>query len=31
LATIYDAELEAAARDAYGRDYMGFGFGDWRD
>lgn len=31
LADIYDAELEAAARDAYGRDYMGFGFGDWRD
>ena len=30
LAEIYDAELEAAARDAYGRDYMGFGFGDWR-
>lgn len=30
LADIYDAELEAAARDAYGRDYMGFGFGDWR-
>lgn len=30
LATIYDADLEAAARDAYGRDYMGFGFGDWR-
>ena len=30
LAAIYDAELEAAARDAYGRDYMGFGFDDWR-
>lgn len=31
LATIYGAELEEAARDAYARDYMGFGFGDWRD
>lgn len=30
LADIYDADLESAARDAYGRDYMGFGFGDWR-
>ncbi len=30
LATIYDAEVEAAARDAYARDYMGFGFGDWQ-
>lgn len=29
LAEIYDADLESAARDAYGRDYMGFGFGDW--
>jgi LPS sulfotransferase NodH len=30
LATIYDAELEAAARDAYARDYIGFGFADWK-
>lgn len=30
LAQIYDAELEAAARDAYSRDYMGYGFPDWR-
>ncbi|MDP2739675.1 MAG: nodulation protein NodH [Pseudorhodobacter sp.] len=30
LASIYDAEIEAAARDAYQRDYMGFGFGPWR-
>ncbi len=29
LAEIYDAEIEAAARDAYGRDYLAFGFGDW--
>ena len=29
LAAIYNAELEAAARDAYPRDYMGFGFADW--
>ncbi|MFN2305725.1 MAG: nodulation protein NodH, partial [Paracoccaceae bacterium] len=29
LAAIYDAEIEAAARDAYGRDYEAFGFGDW--
>lgn len=30
LAQIYDGELEAAAREAYNRDYMGYGFGDWR-
>jgi hypothetical protein len=30
LAAIYDAEVEAATRDAYTRDYMAFGFGDWR-
>lgn len=30
LAALYDPELEAAARDAYARDYMGFGFGDWQ-
>ena len=30
LAAIYDADLEAAARDAYARDYIGFGFADWR-
>ena len=29
LAAIYDADVEAAARDAYARDYMGFGFADW--
>ncbi len=29
LAAIYDAELEALARDAYQRDYILFGFGDW--
>lgn len=29
LAAIYDAEIEAAARAAYRRDYMMFGFGDW--
>ncbi|MGV8988873.1 MAG: nodulation protein NodH [Cypionkella sp.] len=31
LADIYDRDLETAARDAYGRDYIAFGFGDWRD
>lgn len=31
LSAIYDAEVEAAARDAYTRDYMSFGFADWRD
>ena len=30
LATVYDAEVEAAAREAYGRDYTAYGFGDWR-
>ncbi|MFD1342667.1 sulfotransferase family 2 domain-containing protein [Litorisediminicola beolgyonensis] len=30
LADIHDAETEALARDAYGRDYLMFGFGDWR-
>lgn len=30
LAQIYDPEVEAAARDAYSRDYMGYGFTDWR-
>lgn len=30
LAAIYDGELEAAARHAYARDYMGFGFADWQ-
>lgn len=29
LAQIYDRELETAARDAYARDYMSFGFHDW--
>ncbi len=29
LAEIYDAEIEALTRDAYLRDYMTFGFGDW--
>ncbi|MCU9848162.1 sulfotransferase domain-containing protein [Defluviimonas sp. WL0024] len=29
LARIYDAELEKAARDAYGRDYVSYGFGNW--
>jgi LPS sulfotransferase NodH len=30
LAALYDAEIEAAAREAYQRDYIGFGFADWR-
>ncbi len=30
LAEIYDDEIEAAARDAYFRDYLGYGFGNWR-
>ena len=30
LGAIYDADVEAAVRDAYARDYIGFGFGDWR-
>lgn len=29
LAGLYDADVEGAVRDAYARDYMGFGFGDW--
>lgn len=29
LAAIYNADVEAASRDAYTRDYMGFGFADW--
>ena len=29
LADIYGPDLEAAAREAYWRDYNGFGFGDW--
>lgn len=29
LAAIYDAEIEDAVRDAYQRDYMGFGFKRW--
>ncbi|MBN2907372.1 MAG: nodulation protein NodH [Rhodobacteraceae bacterium] len=31
LAAIHDAEIEAAARDAYQRDYMSFGYRDWAD
>jgi hypothetical protein len=30
LAKIYDKEMEAAVRDAYPRDFMSFGFGNWR-
>jgi LPS sulfotransferase NodH len=29
LADIYAADIEAAARDAYGRDYTAYGFADW--
>lgn len=29
LAAIYDTQIEAAARAAYGRDYLMFGFGDY--
>jgi hypothetical protein len=29
LATIYDADVEKAARDAMGRDYTAFGFDNW--
>jgi hypothetical protein len=29
LVAVYDAEVESAARDAYQRDYVAFGFGDW--
>lgn len=31
LAEIYDDSLEAAAQDAYSKDYMSFGFGPWGD
>jgi len=31
LAKVYDAEIEAAARAAYVRDYEAFGFANWRD
>ena len=30
LSQIHDPEIEAAARAAYGRDYVAFGFGDWK-
>jgi hypothetical protein len=30
LAQIYDDEIEAAVRDIYMRDYLGFGFSNWR-
>ena len=30
LDALYDAEIEAAAREAYWRDYEGFGFTDWQ-
>ena len=30
LAAVYDPDVEAAVREAYTRDYMAFGFGDWR-
>ena len=30
LADYYDADVEAAVRAAYQRDYMMFGFGAWR-
>lgn len=30
LARIYSPALEGLAREAYARDYMAFGFGDWR-
>lgn len=30
LSAICDAEVEAAGRDAYLRDYIAFGYGDWR-
>ena len=29
LAAIYGADMEAAARAAYGRDYVAYGFADW--
>ena len=30
LAEIYDGEIEAAAQEAYQRDYIGFGYGRWK-
>ncbi len=30
LEAVYDKDIEAATRDAYARDYVGFGFADWR-
>lgn len=30
LSEIYDNQIETAAQDAYGRDYLAFGFEDWR-
>lgn len=30
LASIYDAEIESLTREAYPRDYLNFGFEDWR-
>ncbi|MDZ4096896.1 MAG: sulfotransferase family 2 domain-containing protein [Paracoccaceae bacterium] len=30
LTDFYDPEIETATRDAYARDFMGFGFGPWR-
>ena len=30
LAAIYGPDIEAAAREAYGRDYSAYGFGDWK-
>jgi hypothetical protein len=30
LTAVYSAEVEAAAREAYARDYVAFGFSDWR-
>ncbi|MDN5788876.1 hypothetical protein [Pseudorhodobacter sp.] len=29
LAEIHDDEVEALAKEAYQRDYIGYGFGDW--
>ena len=31
LEAVWTPALEDAAQDAYARDYMGFGFGRWRD
>jgi len=30
LSSIYDADVEAAGRLTYQRDYIAFGFGDWQ-